>query len=102
MESAIFGLIGVVVGVALTTAKDLWFDYRRHDKNLKFLSIHIVCLFDRFIRGCIEGTRDDGLAFGSRDKDDCKVPQVKHPTLDLMPIDVEWKSLPSKLMYEIQ
>ncbi len=101
MESAIFGLIGVVVGAVLATVKDWWFDNRRRKKDLEILSIHVVCLFDRFVAGCIEVISDDGLSYGSPDKDGCKVPQVDHPTLDLMSIDVEWKSLPSQLMYEI-
>jgi hypothetical protein len=101
LESAIFGLIGVVVGALLTTVKDWWFEHRRSNKDLAYLATHVVCLFDRFVEGCIEVTRDDGLCYGQRDKDGCKVPQVKHPAVDFSTIEVEWKSLPPKLMYEI-
>ena len=101
MESAIFGLIGVVVGALLATAKDWWFDYRRRRKNLEYLSIRVVSIFDHFVAGCIEVCRDDGLAHYSRDEHGCKVPQVDTPKLELSAIDVDWKSLPSSLMYEI-
>jgi hypothetical protein len=100
LETAIFGLIGVVVGALLATAKDWWFEHRRSKKNLVYLATHVVCIFDRFVAGCIDITRDDGLCCGQRDKEGCKVPQVDHPTVDFMTIDVEWNSLPSKLMYE--
>jgi hypothetical protein len=101
LESAIFGLIGVVVGALLTTAKDWWFEYRRRRKNLEYLSIRVVSIFDHFVAVCIEACRDDGLAHGSRDEQGCKVPQVDTPKLELSAIDVDWKSLPSNLMYEI-
>ena len=101
MESAIFGLIGVVVGALLATAKDWWFEYRRRRKNLEYLSILVVSIFDHFVAGCIEVCRDDGLAHGSRDEHGCKAPQVDTPKLELLAIDVDWKSLPSSLMYEI-
>lgn len=101
MKTAIFSLIGVFVGAFLTTAKDWWFERRRSQKDLAYLAIHVVCIFDRFVAGCIDVTRDDGLSYGQRDKDGCKVPQVEHPSVDFMSIDVEWKSLPPKLMYEV-
>lgn len=101
MESAIFGIIGVVVGALLTTANDWWFEHRRRKKDLAYLATVVVCIFERFVERCIEVARDDGLCYGKRDKEGCRAPQVKHPTIDLYSIDVEWKSLPPKLMYEI-
>ncbi len=101
METAIFGLIGVIVGALLTIAKDLWFDHRKRQKDITYLATHVVCIFDRFVAGCISVTRDDGLSCGQRDKDGCKVPQVEHPTIDFASLEVEWKSLPPKLMYEV-
>lgn len=101
MESAIFGLIGVVVGALLATAKDWWFEYRHRRKKLEYLSIRVVSIFDHFVAGCIEVCRDDGLAHGSRDEHGYKAPQVDTPKLELSEIDVDWKSLPSNLMYEI-
>jgi len=101
LESAIFGLIGVVVGALLTTAKDWWFEYRHRRKNLEYLSIRVLSIFDHFVTSCIEVCRDDGLTQGSRDEHGCKAPQVDTPKLELSSIDVDWKSLPTNLMYEI-
>lgn len=91
----------MIVGAFLTTAKDWWFERRKSQKDIAYLATHVVCIFDRFVANCIAVTRDDDLSYGQRDKDGCKVPQVNHPTLDFTPLDVEWKSLPPKLMYEI-
>lgn len=101
MESAIFGLIGVVVGALLATVKDWWFEYRRRRKDFVYLAIRVVSIFDHFVAGCIEVCRDDGLFQGQRDEHGCKVPQADTPKLELSAIDVDWKSLPSSLMYEI-
>lgn len=101
MESAIFGLIGVVVGAFLTAAKDWWFEYRHRQKNLDYLAIRVAPIFDHFAADCIEVCRDDGLFQGSRDEHGCKVPQVDTPKLELLAIDVDWKSLPTDLMNEI-
>jgi hypothetical protein len=101
LKTAIFSLIGVIVGAFLATAKDFWFERRRQKKDLSYLAILVVNKFDRFVAGCIEVTRDDGLCYGQRDEQGCKVPQVEHPAIDFMSIDVEWRSLSPKLMYEI-
>ena len=101
MESAIFGLIGVIVGAALSAATDWWFDRQRQQKDIVYLSIRMVFLLDRFVAGCIEITWDDGLSNGSLDDEGCRTPQVDHPTFDPTTVDVEWKSLPPSLMYEI-
>jgi len=101
LKTAIFSLIGVIVGAFLATAKDWWFERRRQKKNLSYLAIHVVNILDRFVASCIEVTQDDGLCYGQRDEQGCKVPQAEHPTIDFMSIDVEWRSLSPKLMYEI-
>ena len=101
MKTAIFSLIGVIIGAVLSTAKDWWFHNRSQKKEIEFLAIQVVFLLDRFISWCIDVTRDDGLSHGSRDKEGCKAPQVDHPTFNPMSLDVNWKSLPSNLMYEI-
>ena len=97
MESAIFGLIGVVVGSLLSTANDWWFENRSRQKNLEYLSIRIVSIFDHFINSCLDVCRDDGLL----NNDGYRVPQVDTPKLDLSTLDVEWKSVPTNYLYEI-
>lgn len=101
MSSAIFGLLGVILGSFLTVAKEWWFDRRKNQKEVEFLSIHMVCLLETFIDGCIDVIGDDGLYHGQYGNDEIARPQVDTPMFEPKELKVEWKALPSKLMYEI-
>lgn len=101
MDKALIGLIGVVVGVFLTLIKDWWFEYRNRRKNIEFLCIHIVCMLDRYVGGCVDVVNDDGLYLGQHGADGCKHTQATLPKFEPQSIDVEWKSLPANIMYEI-
>ncbi|WP_167631641.1 hypothetical protein [Mariprofundus ferrooxydans] len=95
------GLLGVVLGVSLTVAKEWWFDSRKSKKEAEYLCIHIVCMLERFAGKCIDVVYDDGLFQGQPDKDGRRHIQVSLPDFEPESVDVEWKSLPAKLMYEI-
>lgn len=97
MSSAIFGLLGVILGSFLTVAKEWWFDRRKNQKEVEFLSIHMVCLLEKFIDGCIDVIQDHG----EYDDRDCLTLTVSSPMFEPQSLKVEWKALPSKLMYEI-
>lgn len=101
MSNAIFGLIGVIVGAMLTVLKDLWFEHRRNQKEVEFLSIHVVCLLEQFIDGCIDVIYDDGLYQGQYGNDGTASPQTSTPLFEPQSLKVEWKVLPSNLMYEV-
>jgi len=98
---AVFGLVGVIVGSFLTIAKESWFEKKKKQKESEYLSIQIVSMLDRFIGGCAEVVHDDGLYHGQPDKDGCSSIQVKDPEFKPESINVEWKSLPANLMYEV-
>lgn len=97
MSSAIFGLLGVILGSFLTVAKEWWFDRRKNQKEVEFLSIHMVCLLEKFIDGCIDIIQDNG----EYDERDCLTTTVLSPIFEPQSLKVEWKALPSKLMYDI-
>lgn len=101
MEKAFFGLIGVVLGVFLTVAKEWWFQSRKNQKEIEYLSIQIVCMLERFIEGCVEVISDDGTYQGQYDSDGSRFPSVSRPKFEPGLVQVEWKSLPAHLMYEI-
>ena len=101
MESAIFGLIGVVVGSVLTTLKEFWFETRKRKKDAVFLATHVSTLLDRFVERCVDVARDDGLLDGQRDEQGCKSPQVEVPRFEPHIVQVEWKSLDAQLMYDV-
>lgn len=101
MESAIFGLIGVIVGSLLTVAKEWWFSARRTKKEAEFLAIQLVCGFERYAATCAEVVADDGLCEGQANEYGYHEIQVKAPKFESESFNVEWKSLPAILMYEI-
>lgn len=102
MESAIFGLVGVVIGALLTVAKEWWFQRRKTLKDIEYLSIQVTCELERFASSCTDVASDDGSAFGQPGGEGgyYKI-QVKAPVFDPKLFDVEWKSLPATLMYQV-
>lgn len=101
MESAIFGLVGVIVGALLTAIREAWFQRKKMDKEREYLAIRVAGELEAYVAGCREVAGDDGLYRGQTDKDGFHKIQVQAPTLDLGKLDVEWKSLDVSLMYKI-
>lgn len=104
-EKYIFGLLGVVIGSVLSAvfavARELYSEYRSKEKEAEYLAIRMVCLFETFMEGCASVVCDDGLCHGQTDEDGYSRVQVQAPQLDVQLSDVNWKSLPPELMYEI-
>jgi len=101
LESAVFGLIGVLVGAILTGVREWWFQKRKNKKDAEYLAILVSCQLEKFIAGCAGVAGDDGLCEGQTDKDGYSSIQVESPTLALNDLKVEWKVLPANLMYSI-
>lgn len=101
MESAIFGLVGVVIGALLTIAKEWWFSLRKTKKEAEFLAIQVGCGFERYAAVCADVVADDGLCEGRPNDHGYHEIQVKSPKFEPESFDVEWKSLPAILMYEV-
>ncbi|WP_428827698.1 hypothetical protein ACLIKD_06820 [Azonexus sp. IMCC34842] len=97
MESAVFGLIGVVVGSFLTIAKEWWFQHRRAKKDATFLSIKVSCELLKFAGSCANVVGDHGEVDG----DGCYIPRTSTPDFKPEAFDVEWKALPDGLMFEV-
>lgn len=101
MQSAIFGLLGVALGALLTVAREWWFLSRKTRKDAEYLSIQVSCELERYMAKCAEVVGDDGVCEGQTDENGYHSIQVQAPRFDPMSLDVEWKSLPADLMYEI-
>ncbi len=101
MESAIIGLLGVVIGSVIVIAKEWWFDHRKNKKDKEYLCIKISCKFDKFIHNSYDVVSDNGLFQGEYDSDGCRSPQVSLPKFEPELENVNWKSLPVDLMYKI-
>jgi hypothetical protein len=101
LEAALIGLVGVIIGAILATIKDWWFHRAKKKEDQTYLAIQVSCLLERFTSGCLEVAYDDGLFQGQRDEKGCLSPQVKTPNFEPLKVDVNWKSLPTNLMYKI-
>ncbi|MCK2149448.1 hypothetical protein MYE70_10255 [Marinobacter alexandrii] len=101
MDKAIYGLVGVALGVFLTVVKEWWFQHRKNVKDAEYLSIQMISLLDRYVAGCVEVVSDDGLYMGQPDEQGYSRIQVETPKFEPGVAKVEWKSLPTVLMYEV-
>jgi hypothetical protein len=105
MESAVFGLVGVIIGAILTAAltvlREIWFQRRKDAKDREYLAIQVSGQLERYGAGCVEVVRDYGRYQGQRNaQGECEV-QAEEPKFEPELLKVEWKSLPVDLMYEI-
>ncbi|CEP34819.1 MULTISPECIES: hypothetical protein [unclassified Halomonas] len=101
MDKAIIGLVGVALGVLLGILKDWIFQKAKRKKEYEYLAIRVACELDRFVYRCVDVAQDDGTSYGQYDKDGCARIQVTPPEFNPNDLDVDWRSLPSNLMYEI-
>lgn len=58
-------------------------------------------MLDRFVSACSNVISDDVLCCGQPDKDSYSRIQVPTPIFKPEKLEVQWKSLPAKIMYEI-
>lgn len=101
MVTAVFTLIGVVLGFLLNMAKDLWFQKTKDRKDAEYLAIQVSCALEQYVGRCAEVVGDDGLCYGQTDENGYNCPQVTEPMFEPESLKVEWKSLPAHLMYEV-
>ena len=101
MESAVFGLLGVLLGGVLTVAKEWWLQWRKDKRDADYLAIQVVCLLERYVNECAAVVGDDGLCEGQADKDGYSSIQVAATKFEPNLLTVEWRSLPTVLMYEV-
>nr|VFJ77326.1 MAG: hypothetical protein BECKFW1821C_GA0114237_11212 [Candidatus Kentron sp. FW] len=88
MNSAIFGLIGVLLGAILTGAKDWWFQRSSIRKDRQFLSIFVAFALEKLGSECANVVFDDGLCEGQRDEQGRRVPQTSTPNFNPLSLDV--------------
>jgi hypothetical protein len=101
MESAIFGLLGVLLGAVLTVAKEWWFQRRKEQKEADYLAIQVVCQLERYVGGCAAVVADDGFTEGRPDDHGYGTIQVATPKFEPELLKVEWRSLPTTLLYDV-
>jgi hypothetical protein len=98
---ALIALAGVLIGLTFGAIKDYLMGWSKTKKAVEYLVIKVTTAFDRYVDGCASVASDDGTSYGSPDDEDCCRTQVEAPELNLHDLEVEWKSLPGYLLYEI-
>lgn len=99
--SAGIGLLGVALGAFLTYWREHLTQRKKDKKDLSYLAALVSAQLDRFVSGCCAVVGDEGLDRGNRDEHGYRRPQVAVPTFDPLSLNVEWRSLPSALMFDI-
>ena len=101
VESAIFGLLGVITGSLLATAKEWFFEHRKSQKDAEYLAILVSRELQRFRTACEEvvqdyNQRDWHPEYGFHGSAIGECPEFKPES-----IDVNWKSIPPRITDQI-
>lgn len=100
--SASAGLVGVWLGGRLTWQREAKREMERNLKEASYLAILVVAHLDRLATACLHVAYDDGTEEGRpAGSGGCHASTVSTPNFDPLEIDVNWKALPQKLMYDI-
>lgn len=106
MIEAIFGLVGVIVGSALTIAKDVFVAWRQRKQEGSYSAIRLICILHEYADHCVDVVQDDGTVHGmpaevKASGEGYYVAQVRLPAPPQYPDDIAWRSLPEALMHDI-
>ncbi len=101
MSDAVIGLIGVIIGALLISAKDFLASFMSRRKNGAYLAIRVISILDRYVEGCANVVSDDGLYHGETNSDGYRQIQSSVPEFEVQSLDVDWKSISANIMYEI-
>lgn len=101
--SASAGIGGVLLGNSFLTLKEVIFNNKKKKKDITYLTIIVTSHLERFANGCMSVANDDGKEYGTPAGEDgvTYVTTTTAPNFSPLEIDVEWKLLPSHLLYLI-
>ena len=106
MIEALIGLVGVVVGSAITITKDVWTSRLDRRRQGSYSAIRLICILEEYADKCIDVANDDGTVGGQpagreeSGEDYCES-QAAAPDPLNFPEDIAWRSLPESLMHRI-
>ena len=104
MIEAVIGLVGVVVGSAITISKDAWVSKLERRREGSYSAIRLICILEEYADRCIDVVDDDGTAYGQLagqtkvSEEYCKA-QEKAPDPLVFPDDIAWRSIKEPLMH---
>lgn len=89
MAEAVFGLVGVLLGSAISWFQTHWNRKSEAERSARYLAIRIVCILYKHMEDCTDVVKDDGLNCGQRNAEGCLEAQVKIPPIPDYPKDVD-------------
>lgn len=100
--SAASGFAGVLVGGLLTHWRESSREERQKTQTVNYLAILVVAHLDQLADTCLDVSYDDGTEYGQpAGGDDRHQITVTAPRFDPLALPVDWKALPTALMYEV-
>jgi hypothetical protein len=100
--SALSGLGGVWLGGELTSRRERRRERHEAAKDLTYLAILVTGHLQRFVDGCVAVVDDDGTSYGQpAGEGGFHEATVETPRFEPLKLEVNWKSLPPRLMDEI-
>lgn len=90
-------LLAALVAFILNLWKEAIVKGREEKKELSFLTIRVSCELERFANQCYAVATDHGY----EDQEGYSRTNVNQPDFEPFEIDVNWKVLPARLMYQI-
>lgn len=104
IDSAWFGLAGVLLGSVLAFCKDMILERFRFKREGGYFGLVVIQKLDAFVDECLEAAHDNGRdEFGApsdRNSGNCE-PIVGTPKLEFEIKDINWKAIPHDLTYDI-
>ena len=101
--SALSGLVGVGLGGWIAYLREAAREEKQQIQTTSYLAILVAAHFDRLADQCLSVAHDDGTCEGRPAGIDQQyhAATVTAPTFDPLALSVDWKILPTDLMYDV-
>lgn len=104
MSEVLNGLMGAVVGGLIVIVGQYLLVESQRKRDADYAAIRLISVLEEYFERCVEVVLDDGTFQGemlgrTNSGEPYRDPRVVAPPAIAYPEDVNWKSLPSKLMF---
>lgn len=104
--AAVSGIVGVILGSVLTNLKDWVAHLFKLRSSGRYAAVRLTSALDEYAQQCVAVVYDDGTAEGrpagrTEGGEEYYDPQITRPEPPTFPDDIDWRSIPFKLMYRI-
>lgn len=96
------GILGALLGTSIVWIKEVLIAGKKTKKDATYLAVIVGSHLERYANTCLAVAYDDGYDEGQPARGDgiCGI-VVDAPTIQPLDLEVEWRSIDAKLMYDI-